>query len=69
MSENYFVRKAEAAKRFGVRVRTLERWEELGFFPPPRADWPRRCRLSSQRAGKIRGVSTTRGPPPIRHDV
>jgi predicted DNA-binding transcriptional regulator AlpA len=32
MSE-IFVRKAEAAKRFGVRVRTLERWEELGLFP------------------------------------
>jgi predicted DNA-binding transcriptional regulator AlpA len=33
MSEDYFVRKAEAARRFGVRVRTLERWEGLGFFP------------------------------------
>ena len=33
MAEDYFVRKAEAAKRFGVRIRTLERWEELGFFP------------------------------------
>jgi predicted DNA-binding transcriptional regulator AlpA len=33
MSEDYFVRKAEAARRFGVRVRTLERWEELGLFP------------------------------------
>ena len=33
MSEDYFVRKAEAAKRFGLRIRTLERWEELGFFP------------------------------------
>ena len=32
MSE-MFVRKAEAAKRFGVRVRTLERWEALGIFP------------------------------------
>jgi predicted DNA-binding transcriptional regulator AlpA len=33
MSEDYFIRKAEAARRFGVRVRTLERWEELGLFP------------------------------------
>jgi predicted DNA-binding transcriptional regulator AlpA len=33
MAEDYFVRKAEAAKRFGVRIRTLERWEELGLFP------------------------------------
>lgn len=33
MAEDYFVRKAEAARRFGVRVRTLERWEELGLFP------------------------------------
>lgn len=32
MSE-VFVRKADAAKRFGVRVRTLERWEALGLFP------------------------------------
>ena len=33
MSEDYFIRKADAARRFGVRVRTLERWEGLGFFP------------------------------------
>jgi predicted DNA-binding transcriptional regulator AlpA len=33
MVEDYFVRKAEAARRFGVQIRTLERWEGLGFFP------------------------------------
>lgn len=33
MSEDYFVRKPKAAGRFGVTVRTLERWEKLGFFP------------------------------------
>jgi predicted DNA-binding transcriptional regulator AlpA len=33
MSEDYFVRKAEAARKFGVRIRTLERWEQIGYFP------------------------------------
>jgi len=28
-----FVRKAEAARRFGVQIRTLERWERAGIFP------------------------------------
>ena len=28
-----FVRKAEAARRFGVTTRTLERWELAGAFP------------------------------------
>jgi predicted DNA-binding transcriptional regulator AlpA len=28
-----FVRKAEAARRFGVTTRTLERWELAGTFP------------------------------------
>jgi len=28
-----FVRKAEAARRFGVTTRTLERWEHAGAFP------------------------------------
>jgi predicted DNA-binding transcriptional regulator AlpA len=28
-----FVRKAEAARRFGVQIRTLERWEKAGLFP------------------------------------
>lgn len=28
-----FIRKAEAARRFGVRIRTLERWECAGIFP------------------------------------
>ncbi len=32
MSE-IFVRKAEAAKHWGFRVRTLERWEERDLFP------------------------------------
>jgi len=30
----YIVRKAEAARRFGVTIRTLERWEKQGLFPP-----------------------------------
>jgi len=28
-----FIRKAEAARRFGVQIRTLERWEKAGIFP------------------------------------
>jgi predicted DNA-binding transcriptional regulator AlpA len=28
-----FIRKAEAARRFGVQIRTLERWEKAGLFP------------------------------------
>jgi predicted DNA-binding transcriptional regulator AlpA len=28
-----FVRKAEAARRFGVQIRTIERWEKAGMFP------------------------------------
>jgi predicted DNA-binding transcriptional regulator AlpA len=28
-----FIRKAEAARRFGVQIRTLERWEQAGIFP------------------------------------
>jgi len=31
--DEVFVRKAEAARRFGVTVRTLERWELAGIFP------------------------------------
>jgi predicted DNA-binding transcriptional regulator AlpA len=28
-----FIRKAEAARRFGVQIRTIERWEAAGLFP------------------------------------
>lgn len=28
-----FVRKSEAARRFGVTIRTIERWERDGNFP------------------------------------
>lgn len=40
MSEDYFIRKAEVAKRFGVRPRTIERWEALGLFPRRRQIGP-----------------------------
>jgi predicted DNA-binding transcriptional regulator AlpA len=28
-----FVRKADVARRFGVQIRTIERWEKAGLFP------------------------------------
>lgn len=31
--DEVFIRKAEAARRFGVQIRTLERWEKAGLFP------------------------------------
>jgi predicted DNA-binding transcriptional regulator AlpA len=30
---DYFIRPAGAAKRFGVEVRTIQRWEAAGRFP------------------------------------
>lgn len=29
----FFIRKKEAARRFGVQIRTLERWGKAGLFP------------------------------------
>jgi len=31
--DEIFVRKGEVARRFGVTIRTLERWERAGLFP------------------------------------
>jgi predicted DNA-binding transcriptional regulator AlpA len=31
--DEVFVRKGEAARRLGVTIRTLERWERAGLFP------------------------------------
>jgi predicted DNA-binding transcriptional regulator AlpA len=31
--DELFIRKAEAARRLGVTIRTLERWERAGLFP------------------------------------
>jgi predicted DNA-binding transcriptional regulator AlpA len=31
--DEVFIRKGEAARRFGVTIRTLERWERAGYFP------------------------------------
>jgi predicted DNA-binding transcriptional regulator AlpA len=31
--DEVFIRKSEAARRLGVTIRTLERWERAGLFP------------------------------------
>jgi predicted DNA-binding transcriptional regulator AlpA len=54
-----FVRKAEAARRFGVQIRTLERWEKAGLFP-------RRVQIGplvvAYRASELKAFAESRRP-------